>query len=528
MLDGVVIIAIGPVVNFMTQLNDTHLAWLEDRRIEVETAIKYGVFTGARSDFGQDVLVFPYSMRANDLSAGAKFRGAGKKFWQSEGGLDRFWNDAVLNDDAVVSGDQPLIITEGEMDALAAISAGHFSTVSVPTGAPPVASEGAPIVPDPEQDKRFAYIWRSWKYLEPIKRVILAVDADAPGQALLTALKNRLGVARCAFVQYPDGCKDLNDVLIKHGPQGVTKVIHGARPVPLRTLSTLHDWPEMPDLKPQSTSVACIDPHYRPYPGGFTVVTGVPGHGKSTLMLWLLSMQAKATGMRAGIVSLEMPVKPYLRDFLRRFYFARPAPYFDGRGKETRRKEADDWINRQFVFLGLPPTEDGEFDLEDLIETAEVAVVRYGISKLLIDPWNEVEHLRRRDESETDYIGRAIRQLKRFGRNTGCEVIVVAHPVKMGSARERLVKPSLYDISGSAHWANKADHGIVVWRADVADTLTEFDVKKSRFRDCGVPGSVWFRFDPAISQFTEQSGVYDGSWPGDEANVRSGAWKETH
>ena len=71
---------------------------------------------------------------------------------------------------------------------------------------------------------------------------------------------------------------------------------------------------------------------------------------------------------------------------------------------------------------------------------------------IVLDPWNEVEHKRRRDETETDYIGRAIRAIKRFAKQYDVAFWIVAQPDKTARGSRRI--PGLYDISGSANWAN--------------------------------------------------------------------------
>jgi twinkle protein len=87
---------------------------------------------------------------------------------------------------------------------------------------------------------------------------------------------------------------------------------------------------------------------------------------------------------------------------------------------------------------------------------------RYGIRGLLIDPYNELDSRRPRDTPETDYIREMLSKVRRFARDTDCHVWFVAHPrqqkVLSGQA------PGLYDISGSAHWFNKTDNGVVVHR----------------------------------------------------------------
>jgi twinkle protein len=114
--------------------------------------------------------------------------------------------------------------------------------------------------------------------------------------------------------------------------------------------------------------------------------------------------------------------------------------------------------NRLSVIAHTARDEDTELDLDYIIELAKVAVLRDGVKLLCLDPWNEIEHKRGIDETETEYTGRAIRALKRFALNYECAVWLVAHPRKPhGDGNPK--PPSLYDLAGSAHFANKADYG---------------------------------------------------------------------
>ena len=129
-------------------------------------------------------------------------------------------------------------------------------------------------------------------------------------------------------------------------------------------------------------------------------------------------------------------------------------------------------------------------------------MLRYGVKWFLLDPFNQVEHKRERGESEADYQGRAIRNLKRFARSYDCGVIVVAHPtkdVKLPNGEIRV--PTLYDISGSAHWYNAADHGIVV-SGDTTSDVREIRIEKSRYRSGGAPGSAFLKLENGRSRPT--------------------------
>ena len=70
--------------------------------------------------------------------------------------------------------------------------------------------------------------------------------------------------------------------------------------------------------------------------------------------------------------------------------------------------------------------------LQWLLMNAEVAVRRNGAKILQIDPWNRLEASRERGESETDYIGRCLRELYSFAVDLDCHVQIIVHPAKAG------------------------------------------------------------------------------------------------
>ena len=92
---------------------------------------------------------------------------------------------------------------------------------------------------------------------------------------------------------------------------------------------------------------------------------------------------------------------------------------------------------------------------------------------------------------------------KTFGRKFDVLVIVVAHPTKSGAAKEAS-DLSLYDISDSAAFQNKADIGIVVARLGdpATDTTTGIFVRKIRYQPlAGELGNVEFTFDKRARLF---------------------------
>ncbi|VIO80081.1 hypothetical protein CI41S_70410 [Bradyrhizobium ivorense] len=496
----------------MTILATRHVEFFEARGISPETAAKFEIYTGALvgekpnrhvvANPGGNILVYPFIEHGAVVNEKYRTERNGEKFfWHRKGGKRTFWNVDALDDPLLEVGTQALIITEGIEDGMVAIDCGWPLAVSVPDGAPPVPKDGRlpPLDPEHEAHGKFEFLWNNRDRLRRIKRFILAVDDDGPGQRLAAELVRRLGAGRCQFVTYRPGCKDLNDVRRQHGPEAVSELLREAKPYPVRGLYRLSEYPKLAPLMPVSIGWSIFDGlpgngWMKLFPGEFMVVTGIPSHGKSTWISNLLTNLARQHGWRSAIFSPEMPTVPYLRDKLRRIISGSDAPD----------PATDRFIEDSFVFIDNDPNDDDEDDitLEWVIEKARDAVLRDGIRVLVIDPWNEIEHARRRDETMSEYIGRAIRMLKRFGRQYEVAVIVLAHPTKDVFERGKLRAPSLYDIDGSAHWVNKPDHGVVIERDPQADAAT-VHISKVRFEQTGYRGAVRMKFDPASQRFLQ-------------------------
>jgi len=191
-----------------------------------------------------------------------------------------------------------------------------------------------------------------------------------------------------------------------------------------------------------------------------------------------------------------------------RTWFSRKGPAYQSAEELAA---ADGWIDRHFSFIC--PSDDDLVTLGWLLEKAAASVVRHGVKIVVIDPWNELDHERPNGMSETEYTGLAIKEFKRFARKYQIHLIVVAHPTKLARDKDgKLPMPSMYDISGSAHWFNKADVGVVVHR-DGDDTCIR--VAKVRYQDeIGVPGEIRASFIKSEGRFSAHDdssrGLFEG------------------
>lgn len=381
----------------------------------------------------------------------------------------------------------PLIITEGEWDMLACLTVGKGRVVSVPNGAPQRSSNDDELT----EGTRYAWFWRHEAQLSLVRQVIIAVDNDEPGKALAADLCRLFGPERCMFVEYPTGCKDANDVLHGFGAEALVEVLDRAKPYPVKGLYSIDDFPEQPEYQAIGTGIAQLDEMFRIVPRTFTVVTGYAGQGKTSFLMWIIAGLIKQ-GVHVTIASFETDVKPI---FKRKLVAALLERGEFSPCTATEREWADRMIRNHIAIIAHSPHGDeDQLTLDDVIDLFRASVIRNGTRFCLLDPWNEVDHLRSRDETETEYTSRSIRALKRFAKQNDVALWVIAHPAKPQLLAKGKM-PSLYDISGSAHWANKADYGIVFQIKNREYWTTTITCAKVRMGLPGKMGSEIIQYD---------------------------------
>lgn len=438
-------------------------------------------------------IVFPYTR--NGAAVNLKYRSVEDKHFRQVKDAEKilYGVDDLTEDWAVM--------VEGECDKLALEVAGITNAVSVPDGAPPAGSKSSEV--------KFEYLTTCEGALNRLSKIIVAVDNDPPGQTLETELARRLGPERCWRVTWPDGCKDANDVLLQHGAKTLRECIESAKPLPIEGVLTVADLAgDVMGLYLEglpggvSTGWPSVDAHYTVRPGELTIVTGIPSHGKSQFLDALTVNLARAHGWSVGICSPEnLPVSRHVAKLIEQYS---GFPFREGPSKRVPQEEvvtALNWLHAHFVFIA--PEE--SLTIPGLMDTAKRLVARHGIRGLIIDPWNEFEHTRPSGQTETESICHALTQIRRFARNHGVHVWVVAHPQKLYRREDGSYPvPTPYDISGSAHWRNKADNCLTLWRDENApDQPVKLYIQKIRFREVGKVGVVDLQFDRMNGRYKE-------------------------
>ncbi len=464
-------------------------ASLEDRGIDLEVASRMGVVSG-QSEFptdDRDWVSFPH-INGDGRTHHWAFRTVGgeKGFQTSIGFKPIFWNQSAIKDQSLAI--YPLVITEGHVDAMSMMTAGVPRVVSVPNGAPEKE------IPIEEGKTKYAYLENCG--IEDVKEIIIAVDNDNPGYALMQDLANRLGRSRCRWVSYPDGCKDANDVLLKYGSEKLKSLIDGAGWMKINGMYTLDELPPEPKEEIHTIGIPGLDDFWKISRGRMTLVTGIPGHGKTQAVTAALCELAEQ-GFVISIASFEDTPRGSLLDRLLRWKLRADPDY----AAKDRLDAAIDWVREHFIFI-YPDDESDEAPTVDwYLERVQAAVVRYNVFLAVVDPWNEMDHtVRNLEVSSTEYVGFMIAKMRRHAKRFRYHTVVVCHPRKMETGKDgKYQVPTGYSCADSAHFYNKPDVGITVYRDETeeGESFTQIGCWKAKLEGkIGVKGGkMTFRFD---------------------------------
>jgi len=390
-----------------------------------------------------------------------------------------------------------LIICEGEPDMLSFAEAGVMNAVSVPNG----ASSFTAVRDDADERAKLGFLWSAKEVIEKVGKVYIATDADDPGEKLAEELARRIGRHRCWRVFYPEGCKDANEVLNRHGGEVLAACVHDAEPWPVAGLyEAARFFDDVRELFAHGfeakvkTGLDPVDEIYSMQKGLLTVVTGIPSHGKSTFIDQLMLNAAKLYGHTFAVCSFENPIHVHIGKLCemltQKHFFPTELP-----GERMKTREMENvlpFIHDHFKFL---KQDDGaKADIDSIIERIKSAVFRWGIRGAVIDPYNYIARPSKID-SETQWIDDLLTRIRLTAEAYDLHIWFVAHPTKLSMDSEgNYPPPRGYSISGSAAWYSKADFGLTVYKEGAGGTVRIINWK-TRFAWLGKEGECQLLWD---------------------------------
>lgn len=489
------------------ELKQQVVGWFGKRAITEKTLNKFMIFTREeympQTQKKENCICFPY-FRDADL-VNIKYRDGAKRFKMVKDAELIFYNLNSIADRKLV------IVVEGEVDCLSLYEAGYgtdsiidndsgeiknyefskWGIVSVPNG----ASKGS---------QKLEYLDNCSDWFTGLHEIIIATDGDEAGNSLKDELIRRLGVERCKTISYPidevvpiEGgkrrCKDFNEVLIYLGKDALISCITNAESIPVDGIYYLEDiFPTMLEnfrngiqLAP-TTRFPEIDEYFRWKKGDITLCTGYGNHGKSFFILQLMLTKSIYDGWKWAIFSPEnFPANDFYDDLVEMYV-----------GKWLDRMTEEEysiacWFIDKHIFYVYP---EDEHDINSINEKFRHLVMKKGIDGVMIDPFNQLDHLQKPYQREDQYLSEMLKDIKRFALLNNVVYVIIAHPKNPSYNQDKsLPVVDMYDIAGGAMWGNKCDQILSYYRPNyhIDKNSPEVQVhvqKLKRKRTGGKPG----------------------------------------
>ena len=475
------------------QFNDVSTnveTWFGTRGISKQTLKDLQVTEGPewmpQTSKNENTIQFNYFM--GDQLINIKYRDGRKNFKLYKGAEKVFYN---INSTV---GYDWCVIVEGEMDVLALHEAGVTNAISVPNGAT-------------LNSNNLDYLDNCIDYLEDKTKIIIAVDADEPGQALKNEFIRRLGAEVCYIIDF-NGNKDANEFLIEHGADKLKSAIHAAKQVPLENVTTLYDiQDELKDFvqngfKPgYQVGLENFDKIFSTYTGQFITVTGIPSSGKSDFVDQMVVGYNKNYQWKTAFASPEnQPTYLHAHKLMRKTWMDMPSPGDIGGNKWN---EVADHVNDNYFFIDMD-----KYNLESVLRKGAELVKRKGIKCLVIDPFNKVRDINAHSDDVNRYTMDYLAKIEAFCRKYDVLTFIVAHPTKMYKGQDgKIEEPTMYNIKGGGEWYDASYHGLLVHRDYEAKT-TKVKVLKVKFQNLGENGAEsHFTWEPRSGSFIPEQTV---------------------
>lgn len=256
-----------------------------------------------------------------------------------------------------------------------------------------------------------------------------------------------------------------------------------------------------------STGWASLDELYTVSPGQWTCVTGTPNSGKSEFVDAMLVNLAKREPWKFYIYSPEnWPLELHHAKILEKYTGKPFTPGPTERMDEDELDSAEEWMRHKFYFC-----KPDRPDILSILDGAEHITSMAGSTwktGVVIDPWNQLEHHKPQGQTMTEYVSETLSYVIDRVRSYNIHLWLIAHPAKMRKDRDgKYPVPTPHDIADSAHFWNKSDNCITVWRDQVEGSEeVDIHVQKVRFKNIGRIGLRTLIYNRVTGQYRDKPG----------------------
>lgn len=472
------------------KFSDSFIEYFNSRGISKETLIKARVTQDVVTyDGGRRVGYIGFNYYLNDELINVKSRTRDKKFMLVSGAELIPYNINSIAPDAFEEEEEKIcLFVEGEIDALTYIECGFEHTVSVPNGA----------------NTSLEYLNNFIdSHFDKLDCIYISVDNDKKGVECRNELIRRFGADMCKLVEYPKPCKDINEVLVQYGRDAVVECVKNAKELKIDGIQELVDVEAALDdifehgfEKGATFGIPSLDDILSIKTGLLHIVTGVPSHGKSFMLNYLLIRLNLLHNWKIAFFSPEFyPVSHHIAQTIETYGGKR----FCKENYNTKTYETmKDYLCRNIFWIDPNDT-----DINSVMERAKYLIRKKGIKVLVIDPFNALTDKERKNQKQDEYISEFLQKLRWFCRKYDVAGFLIMHPVKLQKLENgQYPVCDLYNCKGASEINDKADVGLTVWRNKEED-YAELHVTKMKFRNLGKNGHATFKFDINNGRYVE-------------------------
>lgn len=376
-----------------------------------------------------------------------------------------------------VDQDEPLMICEGQIDAMTIWKCGFKNVVSVPGGASNVK-----------------FLENNYEWLERFPQLIYWADDDEAGRKMASFLQTKFDNVK--IIMYK-GAKDANEALKKDGEAAVKEFLQFKPELPpgIKTLKGMAYSTE------PATDADRIETGFRQFDEfvddwrteQLSIVFGRDGEGKSTFVSQIITHQM-IKGKKTFLYSAELGEQG-MQDWLFKQLI--------GDAKDCYTKKQDkynykffikpyvlqaikEWGN-ELLYLVDRKSPDIQKDQDVLIKTMKTLAKRHGVKLFIVDNLQAVMH----EDANTLYSDQAnfVQACADFAASHNVHVILVAHPKKVNELKIENEEPDYgvlekTDVSGTKGITNKA-HNIVSVERDFNGVFFDMIVTNLKDKNTG-------------------------------------------
>ena len=426
------------------------IAAIQDRRISMDTAKRYGVTVENGEDGSISKHHYPYHNQEGNKVVGTKVRNVATKDFYATGDLG---SAGLFGQQSFAAGGKYITITEGELDAMAAYEMnGGFPAVSIRSGANSAVKD----------------IKASLEYLETFDKVVICFDSDTAGAKAAQDVLPLFSPRKAKVCTLP--LKDAGDMLKANWVREYTKCWWDAKAYKPEGVVSLGDadvWDKFlkrgtEEVTPLPASFGSLNAMMNGgiAAGEVTVIGALTSIGKTTMVYNLVHGMYAESAKKIGCVFLEADVGETVEKLI--------SVYMGTNIADVPNADRDyNLYNEKYTELAQSDKlhildHQGALESDELFAKMQYLVKGLDCDIIILDPLQAAV-----TSNENGVIDGFMDKCLKLAKNTGVSIIIVSHMRKPNAKDAHDVGE--YDLKGSGSINQIAFNTILLSRDKMTD-----------------------------------------------------------